>query len=263
MLPLVDRPLIQHGYQEARDSGIEQFIFITGDRKGSIQEHFEPDIELERALEQVGNDVALTAIRDYLPDESNISFVIQDEPRGLGHAVLCAHKLSEGEPVAVLLPDDIFQSEIPCLRQLLEVHAELGGNVIAVEEIRPDQASRYGIIDPGEGATDTVIPVSGLVEKPNAADAPSNLAIAGRYILEPEIFDALSKTGVGSGSEIQLTDAMAQLIGHMPFHAVKFEGTRFDCGSIPGYLQANVAFGLSHPTFGAEFRSALRIIIGD
>lgn len=244
LLPVVDRPLIQYAYQEAVDSGITGFIFVTGPGKGAIKQHFTRDEALEDALEKAGKHKELAAVRDFLPDPASIGFVYQEAPLGLGHAVGCAREASAGEPVAVMLPDDLIQADIPCLRQLIDVQERHGGNVVAVMEVPPEGTALYGVIDPGPAVDDAgrVIPIRGLVEKPDPADAPSNLAIIGRYILQPEIFDALALNEPGALGEIQLTDAMARLIGQMPFHAVKFEGRRFDCGNIPGLLEANAVF---------------------
>ncbi len=256
MLPVLDRPLIQHSFEEAVSSGFEQFLFITGRDKGAIEDHFDRHPDLEQALSDKGQ--ALAAIRDFIPPPADISFVRQQEPLGLGHAVWCARHFSAGDPVAVVLTDDLILADQPCLAQLLEVQAELGGNVVAVMEVPKDQTSRYGVIDPGAGGSETVIPIAGLVEKPAPEDAPSNLAVVGRYVLQPEIFAELARMEKGAGGEIQLTDAMARLIGKMPFHAVVFEGRRFDCGSAAGLLEANLAYGLNDETFAPGLRSAIK-----
>lgn len=256
MLPVLDRPLIQHSFEEAVASGLEQFLFVTGRDKGAIEDHFDRHRDLELAL--AGKDEALAAIRDFVPPPADISFVRQQEPLGLGHAVWCGRHFSAGEPVAVVLTDDLVLGDKPCLAQLLDAQAEFGGNVIAVMEVPADQTSRYGVIDPGKGGgSGNIIPVTGLVEKPLPEDAPSNLAVVGRYVLQPEIFDELAKMEKGAGGEIQLTDGMAGLIGKMPFHAVIFEGRRFDCGSAAGLLEANLAYGLKDQAFAPGLRSVI------
>ena len=262
MLPVVDRPLIQHAFEEAVASGIEQFIFVTSPDKGAIKDHFGRHEDLERALREMGKVRELAAVRDFVPDPDAINFVLQDEPKGLGHAVWCARELAAGEPVAVVLTDDLILSDTPCLAQLLAVQGELGGNVLAVMEVPKDQTSLYGVIEPGK-ETGGAIAIEGLVEKPQPDAAPSNLAVIGRYVLQPEIFDELASMEKGAGGEIQLTDALARLIGRMPFHAVRFEGKRFDCGSTLGYLEANAAFGMAHTDTGPLLRAALTELLAD
>jgi len=256
MLPIVDRPLIQYAVDEARQAGIDQFIFVTGRGKSAIEDHFDHSFELEHTLEIRQKSDELAALRESMPKPGQISYVRQQEPLGLGHAVWCARHLIGDEPFAVLLADDLILSETPCLRQMLTVYDEQGGNVVAAMEVPDEHTSRYGIIDSG-GVTGSVHPVVGLVEKPAPKDAPSNLAVVGRYILMPEVLGELDRQDVGAGGEIQLTDAMARLIGRQPFHAQVFEGRRFDCGDKLGFLEANLAFALERDDLGPALRGLL------
>lgn len=257
MLPVVDRPLIQYAVDEARAAGIEQFIFVTGRGKSAIEDHFDHSIELENLLAARDKTDALDMLRDTLLPPGDIAYVRQQEPLGLGHAVWCARNLVGDEPFAVLLADDLIQAETPCLKQMVDVFRETGGNVIAAMEVPDDQTSRYGIIDAG-GATGDVRPVRGLVEKPEQGTAPSNLAVIGRYVLMPEVFDELGRQETGAGGEIQLTDAMARLIDRQPFHGLAFEGRRFDCGDKLGFLEANVAFALARDDLGDGTREMIK-----
>jgi UTP--glucose-1-phosphate uridylyltransferase len=256
MLPVVDRPLIQYAVDEARAAGIEQFIFVTGRGKGAIEDHFDHSIELETALEGRQKTAELADVRETLLPAGNIAYVRQQEPLGLGHAVWCARHLVGDEPFAVLLADDLIQADTPALKQMVDVFAETGGNVIAAMEVPDAHTERYGIIDSGD-ATGDVRPVKGLVEKPPLGTAPSNLAVIGRYILMPEVFDELARQETGAGGEIQLTDAMARLIGRQPFHGLAFEGRRFDCGDKLGFLEANIAFALARDDLGPGMRSLI------
>jgi len=257
MLPVVDRPLIQYAVDEARAAGIEQFIFVTGRGKSAIEDHFDHSVELEGLLKARSKDDALADLRDTLLPPGDIAYVRQQEPLGLGHAVWCARHLVGNEPFAVLLADDLIQAETPCLKQMADVFEETGGNVIAAMEVPLEHTSRYGIID-AKGAEGDVRPVHGLVEKPAAGTAPSNLAVIGRYILMPEVFAELERQGTGAGGEIQLTDAMARLIGRQPFHGLAFEGHRFDCGDKLGFLEANIAFALARDDLGPGTRDMLK-----
>lgn len=256
-LTLVDRPLIQYAVDEARAAGIERFIFVTSRGKANIEDYFDAAPELERSLEHKGKTALLRAVREATLDVGQVATVRQPHPLGLGHAVWCARNLIGDEPFAVLLPDDVVSADTPCLRQMVEVHAETGGNVIAAMEVAPDQTSSYGILDvmSGTGAT---APVRGIVEKPDPGSAPSNLAVIGRYILTPAIFDHLSGQERGAGGEIQLTDAIAAEIsaGGSVF-AHRFTGTRFDCGSKQGFLQATVSYALANPELREEFADFL------
>ncbi len=257
MLPVVDRPLIQYAVDEARAAGIEQFIFVTGRGKSAIEDHFDHSIELENLLAARHKSDILNDLRETLLPPGDIAYVRQQEPLGLGHAVWCARNLVGNEPFAVLLADDLIQSDTPCLKQMVDVFAETGGNVIAAMEVPDTHTSRYGIIDAG-GAKGDVRPVKALVEKPASGTAPSNLAVIGRYILMPDVFDELSRTEKGAGNEIQLTDAMARLIDRQPFHGLAFEGQRFDCGDKLGFLEANIAFAMARDDLGEETREMIR-----
>lgn len=256
MLPVVDRPLIQYAVDEARAAGIEQFIFVTGRGKSAIEDHFDHSVELEALLRGRDKNDALADLRKTLLPPGDIAYVRQQEPLGLGHAVWCARHLVGDEPFAVLLADDLIMADIPCLKQMTEVFEQTGGNVVAAMEVPDDQTSRYGIIDAG-GAKGEVRPVEGLVEKPAVGTAPSNLAVIGRYILLPEVFNELERQEIGAGGEIQLTDAMARLIDRQTFHGLAFEGKRFDCGDKLGFLEANIAFALSHDDLGPDTRDLI------
>ncbi len=246
MLPVVDKPLIQYAVEEAAAAGIEQFIFVTGRNKTALEDHFDHAFELEHTLEQRGKTDALNDLTHALHKEGRIVYTRQQRPMGLGHAVWCARDIVGDEPFAVLLPDELLLSEPPCLKQLVDVHQETGGSVISTMEVPREQTSRYGIIDAG-GASGSVVEVQGFVEKPDPAVAPSTAAAIGRYVLVPEVFAELSKGRTGAGGEIQLTDAMANLIGRRPFHAQQFDGQRFDCGNKLGYLEAILVYAAQRP----------------
>lgn len=247
MLTVVDRPLIQHVVDEAREAGIEHFIFVTGRNKGVIEDHFDKQPELEETLAARGKTAELEALAADLPGAGRASFVRQQEPLGLGHAVWCARDIVGDEPFAVLLPDVVVQTPgKSCLAQMLDVYDQRGGNVLAVDPVPDNQTKNYGVVAIGE-AEGNVFPVTGMVEKPAPGTAPSNLTILGRYILQPEIFDLLSTQEKGAGGEIQLTDSMLTLLKTEPFYAVEYEGRAFDCGSKPGFLAANVAYALARP----------------
>ncbi len=256
MFPVVDRPLIQYALEEARASGIEEFIFVTAPGKEAIEAHFRPDPELEHALAAQGKTEAHEAITAYLPDPHHVHFTLQTEALGLGHAIWCARELVGDEPFAILLPDDLVQSETPCLKQLLDVYEEKGGNVVGVMDVPREETRRYGILETGED-DGRLAEVRGLVEKPDPAQAPSTLSIIGRYVLQPEIFDLLAERRQGAGNEIQLTDAMARMIGGTPFHGLRFAGHRFDCGERLGFLEASVAYALARKDFGESARAML------
>jgi len=253
MLPVVDKPLIQYAVEEAKAAGIEQFIFVTGRDKAAMEDHFDLAIELNDTLRRRSKQPELEAANAMVPPPGDIICVRQQEAKGLGHAVWCARHMIGDEPVAVLLPDDLVLADTPCLQQMAEAHGKVGGNLVAVMEVAREHTSRYGVLDPGreEGR---LTEVKGLVEKPRPAEAPSRLAVVGRYILEPRLFSMLDRQEVGAGGEIQLTDAMARLIGGAPFHGYRFEGERFDCGDKAGFIEATIAFGLRHPALGAAVR---------
>jgi UTP--glucose-1-phosphate uridylyltransferase len=258
MLPVVDKPLIQYAVDEARNAGIEEFIFVTGRGKVLIEDHFDRSYELESVLMERGKEEALQSLNESLPSTGSVAYTRQREPLGLGHAVWCAKRYIGDEPFAVILADDLIMSDTPCLKQMLTAREELGGgNILATMEVPKDQTSRYGIISPGKDDGKTV-EVTGLVEKPNPDIAPSNLAVIGRYILEPAVFDLLENQSRGAGNEIQLTDALSSLLDTSPFYGLRFDGTRFDCGDKIGFLHANLAFGLSRDDIGSEFKDIVR-----
>ena len=243
MLPVVDKPLIQYAVEEAHAAGIEEFIFVTSRGKTAIEDHFDHNLELQNLLQERGKPEEALRIGGPMFEPGQIAFTRQQEPLGLGHAVWCARDLVGDEPFAVLLADDLVMAKTPCLKQMVDAQARTNGNVVAVMDVPREHTNRYGILD--IGATDRdLVDVQGLVEKPDPADAPSTLSIIGRYILQPEVFGHLSGHERGAGGEIQLTDAMAKMIGASPFHGLRFEGERFDCGDKAGFLEANLAFAL-------------------
>jgi len=247
MLTVVDRPLIQHVVDEAREAGIEHFVFVTGRNKGIIEDHFDRQPELEQTLAARGKTAELEALLHDVPEAGCASFVRQQEPLGLGHAVWCARDIIGNEPFALVLPDVLVQTPgKSCLAQLLDVYNARGGNIIAVEPVPDDQVKNYGVVAVGE-ADSNVFPITGMVEKPAPGTEPSNLTILGRYILQPEVFDVLSAQEKGTGGEIQITDSMLALLKKQPFYAVEYEGRAFDCGSKPGFLAANLAYSLARP----------------
>jgi UTP--glucose-1-phosphate uridylyltransferase len=257
MLPVVDKPLIQYAVDEARAAGIEQFCMVTGRGKTALADHFDIAFELEATLAERNKREALDLLRSEAMPPGAISTVRQQVPLGLGHAIWCARAFIGDDPFAILLPDDLVLSETPCLTQLADVYHETGGNVVAVSEVPPEHTNRYGILKIGSSEGNRVS-IEGLVEKPAPKDAPSNLSIIGRYILLPEVVDHLSKMERGAGNEVQLTDAMAKMVGHTPFHGLKFEGRRFDCGDKAGYLEAQIAFALARPDLSQAVREFLK-----
>lgn len=257
MLPLVDRPLIQHAWEEAREAGIEEFVFVTGRYKEMLEEHFDYQPELMQTLESRGKTDLLEKVRGSEMPEGALYLTRQARPLGLGHAVWCARELVGDEPFAVFLVDDVVLHERGCMAQMIEAYNDLGGNIVAVMDVPREDTRKYGVLDVAED-NGKIAKVRGLVEKPEPAAAPSTLSIIGRYILQPEIFTHLSAFDRGAGGEIQLTDAMAKLIGAQPFHGLRFEGTRYDCGSRVGFVEANIAFGLRDPEIGEGVRDALR-----
>jgi UTP--glucose-1-phosphate uridylyltransferase len=256
MLPIVDKPLIQYAVEEAIDAGATKLIFITGASKRAIEDHFDSDPELEAALEASGKQELLDSIRGIVPDGVSCIYIRQGEPLGLGHAVLCARAAVGDEPFFVHLADDLIAGDPPCLTQMAAEHARHGGSVVAVETVPHQDTSSYGIV-----ATDESSRVTQIVEKPAPEDAPSDSAVVGRYLLAPEIFGKLETTGRGAGGEIQLTDAIADLLVDAPVYAYSFRGKRFDCGSKLGYLKATVAYGLEHPETGTAFRKHLQQLL--
>ncbi|QCI78625.1 UTP--glucose-1-phosphate uridylyltransferase GalU [Hankyongella ginsenosidimutans] len=259
MLPVVDKPLIQYAVEEARAAGIEEVIFVTGRGKSAIEDHFDYAAELEQVLSSRNKTDQLTEVRAIPGPPGAISYTRQQEPMGLGHAVWCARYLIDDEPFAVLLADDLIQSKTPCLKQMIDAYHRVGGNMVAAMEVPHAHTSRYGIVSPG-AVDGNLVEVKGLVEKPKPEQAPSRLAVIGRYILQPEVMGILDKKQVGAGGEIQLTDAMAQLIGQQPFHGLHFEGTRFDCGDKAGHVMANIAFALERADMGETIRAYIHAI---
>jgi UTP--glucose-1-phosphate uridylyltransferase len=264
MLTVVDRPLIQHVVDEAREAGIEHCIFVTGRNKGAIEDHFDMQYELERTLEARGNKKAeLASLAQAQPGAGETSFTRQQEPLGLGHAVWCAREIVGNEPFAVILPDMLVLSKKGCLAQMMDAYRELGdgASVIAVEEVPMDQTHQYGVVGMGQ-QKGKAFEITGMVEKPPKGTAPSNLIISGRYILQPEIFEVLGKHQKGAGGEIQLTDAMIALSKNAPYYGFKFEGQTYDCGSKLGFLTANVAYALDREDIAPAFRAELKKLLG-
>lgn len=252
LLPIVDRPLIQYAVDEAREAGIEQMIFVTGRGKTAIVDHFDIAFELETTMEERGKDLSALDPTRFVP--GNLITVRQQVPLGLGHAIWCARAVIGDEPFAILLPDELMIGEPGCLKQMVEAYDQVGGNLISVLEVPREQVSSYGVIDPGP-ASGALTEVRGLVEKPPVNEAPSNKIVSGRYILQPEVMRVLEGQEKGAGGEIQLTDAMAGMIGQQPFHAVTFAGRRFDCGSKTGFVEATLSLALERPDMGAEVRA--------
>ncbi len=260
MLPIVDKPLIQYAVEEAAEAGVEEFIFVTGRGKSAIEDHFDHSTELEDTLAARGKDSALDVVRAMMREPGSVAYIRQQEPAGLGHAVWCARHLIGDQPVAVLLADDLIlpqKGKPGCLAEMVTAWQETGGNMVAAMEVAPDQTSSYGIITPGK-TKGILTEVNELVEKPQPKDAPSNLAVVGRYIIEPGVFTELAQQNRGAGGEIQLTDSLAKRIGQAPFHGALFSGERFDCGSKLGFLQANIQFALSRDDLASDFSTWLK-----
>lgn len=252
MLPVVDRPLIQYAVDEAIEAGIEQMIFVTGRGKHAIEDHFDIAYELESTMSGRGKSLQVLDATRLKP--GRVAYVRQQEPMGLGHAVWCARDIVGDEPFAVLLADDFMVGQPGCLKQMVEAYNKIGGNLICAQEVADDQTDKYGVITPGM-RDGTLTEVKGLVEKPKAGTAPSNLAVIGRYVLQPEVMRILETQEAGAGGEIQLTDAMARMIGNQPFHGVTFQGVRYDCGDKAGFLQANLATALAREDVGPAVRA--------
>lgn len=257
MLPVVDKPVIQYAVEEAQAAGIEQFIFVTGRGKHIIEDHFDHAYELEALLSSREKTNELKSLLEALPPSGSVSFTRQQSPLGLGHAVWCARHFVGNEPFAILLPDELLVDTPNCLERMMAAYRHVGGSMIAVREVPREETKRYGIIDPVD-EKDGLISVRGVVEKPTPAQAPSQLAVIGRYIVQPEIFNELERHERGAGDEIQLTDALARLIGRMPFHGFRFNGQRYDCGDKVGFLQANIAIGLSREDTAGPLREILK-----
>jgi UTP--glucose-1-phosphate uridylyltransferase len=264
MLPVVDKPLIQYAVEEARAAGIEELIFVTGRGKSAIEDHFDHSVELENLLAARGKNRELEEIIRALPLPGRVAYLRQQEPLGLGHAVWCARSLIGDEPFAVLLADDLILAERPCIRQMIDAHSEVGGNVVAAMEVPSAQVSRYGILELARarggksGSSARVMRARGVVEKPMPEKAPSRLAVIGRYILDPRVLELLERQTAGAGGEIQLTDAIAATLGEVPLHGFRFEGQRFDCGDKLGFFEANLAFALARPDLGPAAMAVLR-----
>ena len=252
MLPVVDKPLIQYAVEEAREAGIEEMIFVTGRGKSAIEDHFDIAHELETTMADRGK--SLDAIDGTRFRPGDVAYVRQQEPIGLGHAIWCARYIVNDEPFAIFLPDELMLGEPGCMKQMVDAYHEVGGNIVCGFEVPEDQTHNYGVIDPGE-EQGALVEVKGLVEKPPQGSAPSNLMIPGRYILQPEVMRVLENQERGAGNEIQLTDAMAQMIGDQPFHAYRFGGRRFDCGSKSGFINANIALALDHDDIAEDVRT--------
>jgi len=257
MLPIVDKPLIQYAVEEALAAGARNLVFITGSSKRAIEDHFDSDPELEAALESQGKRELLETVRGILPSWASCIYIRQPAPLGLGHAVLCARPVVGQEPFFVHLADDLIDARVPVLKQMAEAHAEHGGSFVGVQSVSRSETDKYGIVDT-DGDDSRIARVIRMVEKPKPADAPSNLAVVGRYLLSPSIFTRLENIGRGAGGEIQLTDAIAALLAEEPVSAYRFDGRRYDCGSKLGYLEATVEFALKHPELGDRFAAYLR-----
>ena len=256
LLPIVDRPLIQYAVDEAREAGIEQMIFVTGRGKTAIVEHFDVAYELEDTMSGRGKDLSVLEPTRATPGD--IITVRQQVPLGLGHAIWCARAIVGEEPFAIFLPDELMVAHpggTGCMKQMVDAYDETGGNLISVLEVPEDEVSSYGVIAPGAAKSDTLVEVTGLVEKPAREDAPSNKIVSGRYILQPEVMRVLEDQEKGAGGEIQLTDAMARMIGDQPFHAVTFDGRRFDCGNKTGFVEATLTLALEREDMGADVRA--------
>jgi len=260
MLPIVDKPLIQYAVEEAIAAGAQKLVFVTGSSKRAIEDHFDTDSELEQALTDSGKDELLRSIQDIVPSGVSCIYIRQGKPLGLGHAVLCARPAVGDAPFFVHLADDLIAGSPGCLSQMADEHADHGGSVVAVETVPRENTSSYGIVAVDENDRSRI---TQIVEKPKPEDAPSNSAVVGRYLLSGDIFEKLENIGKGAGGEIQLTDGIAALLDESPVYAYSFDGVRYDCGSKLGYLQATVAYGLSHPHTGERFREHLKKVLSD
>jgi UTP--glucose-1-phosphate uridylyltransferase len=261
IMTLVDKPLIQYAIDEARAAGIKEFIFVTSRGKGALEDYFDDAPVIEQALRKSGKDELLKVLKGTTMESGAIAYIRQHQALGLGHAVWCARRLIANEPFAVILPDDVIAAEKPCLQQMVEAYEDTGGCMVAAMEVPPEKTSSYGVLDV-EDDRGAMVSVKGMVEKPAAEDAPSNLAVIGRYILTPRVMQSLQRKKSGAGGEIQLTDAIAEQIGSEDgVFGMRFSGQRYDCGSKAGFLQATVAFGLSRPDLREEFESFLQDMI--
>lgn len=257
MLPIVDKPLIQYAAEEAMAAGITDLIFVTSRTKRAIEDHFDKAYELETELETAGKQKLLDIARSTLPKGMNCVFIRQSQPLGLGHAVLCAQPAVGNEPFAVLLADDLLRGEVSITKQMVEVYEAQQASVLGIEPVAPEDTSSYGVVD-AQAVTETLLQVRSMVEKPKPEEAPSNLAVVGRYILTPRIFECLKHVKPGKGGEIQLTDGISALMADEKVFAYRYAGKRYDCGSKLGFMQANVELGLQHPDIGEAFRAYLK-----
>ena len=257
MFPVVDKPLIQYALEEAREAGIEEYIFVTGRSKSAIEDHFDRSYELEKILIDNNKSELVEEIKSWVPNPGQISYTRQQKALGLGHAVWCARNIIGDEPFAVLLADDLVLSKPGCLSQMMETYSKMNGNVVAIEEVSMEMVNKYGVLDI-ESEDGAVVKAKGLVEKPDPDVAPSNLSIIGRYILQPDVFKKLDNMEKGAGNEIQLTDAIAETLNDIPFHGFKFVGKRFDCGSRLGYLEANLAYALERPSMKNDMLTIIK-----
>ncbi|MFZ1813482.1 MAG: UTP--glucose-1-phosphate uridylyltransferase GalU [Rhizobiaceae bacterium] len=260
MLTVMDRPVIQYVFDEARAAGIEHFVFVTGRSKSVIEDHFDIQVELEQTLRERGRHEALAILAAALPEAGQTSFTRQQAPLGLGHAVWCAREIIGNEPFALLLPDMIMQSETGCMTSMVDLYKRTGGNVVATEAVDPRETHKYGVVEKGK-EVEGGFEVTAMVEKPEQGTAPSNLILNGRYILQPEIFSVLENQKAGTGGEIQLTDAMLELARSQPFFGYTFTGRTFDCGSREGFIKANVAYAMWDPEMSESLRPELEALI--
>ncbi len=249
MLPVLNKPLIQYAIEEAKEGGIEEFIFITGRGKSAIEDYFDHSVELELSLKNTNKTSYLNMIQEMILEPGSVAYVRQQEPLGLGHAVWCARHLIKDEPVAVILADDLIKSKKGCLKQMIENWS--GGNMVALSYVDKSKVSSYGIIEPGQIENNKIL-IKDIIEKPKAENSPSQYAVVGRYILEPEIFSSLSQLKKGKNNEVQLTDSLSSMVGKVPFYGILFSGTRFDCGTKLEFIQANIAYGLDNSKIKSE-----------
>jgi UTP--glucose-1-phosphate uridylyltransferase len=263
MLPIVDKPLIQYAVDEALSAGADTLVFITGSSKRAIEDHFDTNPELEAVLQAQGKQELLDVLHGILPSWASCVYIRQSAPLGLGHAVLCARPVVGEAPFMVHLADDLIDAQVPCLKQMVEVFAAHGGSVLGVQNVPKHDTDKYGIVTLDRKVAPRTAKMSHIVEKPKPEKAASTLAVVGRYLLTPSIFDDLTKIGQGAGGEIQLTDGIALLMQREPVYAFEFEGKRYDCGSKLGYLQATVEYGLKHPSLGGDFASYLRSLVSN
>lgn len=260
MLTVIDRPLIQYAVEEAKAAGIEEFIFVTGRGKSALEDFFDYSYELNETLKHRGNRQDLDAVNSVVLDPGTVIYTRQQEPLGLGHAVWCARHLVKDEPFAILLADDLIAAKKPCLKQMVEAYESCSSNIVALMEVDPRESNNYGMVDPGT-VQGRVIKINGVIEKPSPKDTPSNLAIVGRYILHSDIFDILESVRAGKNGEIQLTDAISQLLKQQDFFGLKFDGARYDCGSKHGLIEATIEMALNRPDMASEVRSIIKQMV--